>query len=43
MYATDIVVNLHEQIEAEGLGLPEDCVPGELTWVGRVPQPPARD
>ena len=34
MYATDIRVHLLEQIEAEGCGLPEDCAPGELTWVG---------
>lgn len=33
MYATQIRVQLQEEIEAEGYGLPEDCVAGELTWV----------
>lgn len=33
MYATEIRVHLQEQIEAVGHGLPEDCTPGDLTWI----------
>lgn len=34
MAATEIRVNLEEEIEAVGYGLPEDCLPGQLTWIG---------
>ena len=32
---TIVLTNFEEQIEAAGLGLPTDCDPDGITWVGR--------
>lgn len=36
--AMEFIINLREQIEAPDLGLPAECPPGAVTWVGPLPR-----